>query len=177
MGMHASDNRRNSASRTCGSRSRTCSARRARASTTSPGSSRAERMSLRGRGRGRAADVRAHPRLRQGAQGVRPLDRKLPGDRHSSPRWRPRSRRRRQFTYATAWRYKNGEYPVREISRPSSTPRASLRVADECIQIHGGYGYMKEYEIERAYRDVAAQPDRRRHRRDHARGDRRSFGI
>ncbi len=26
--------------------------------------------------------------------------------------------------------------------------------ADECVQILGGYGYMKEYEIERAYRDV-----------------------
>jgi alkylation response protein AidB-like acyl-CoA dehydrogenase len=26
-------------------------------------------------------------------------------------------------------------------------------VADDCIQIHGGYGYMKEYEVERAYRD------------------------
>ncbi len=31
----------------------------------------------------------------------------------------------RQFTYATAWRYKNGEYPVREISQASSTPRGS----------------------------------------------------
>ena len=31
----------------------------------------------------------------------------------------------RQFTYATAWRYANGEYPVREISQASSTPRAS----------------------------------------------------
>ena len=61
----------------------------------------------------------------------------------------------RQFTYATAWRYKNGEYPVREISECKLyTSRIACEVADECIQIHGGYGYMKEYEIERAYRDV-----------------------
>ena len=26
-------------------------------------------------------------------------------------------------------------------------------LADDAIQIHGGYGYMKEYEVERAYRD------------------------
>ena len=32
--------------------------------------------------------------------------------------------------------------------------RIACEVADECIQIHGGYGYMKEYEIERAYRDM-----------------------
>ena len=32
--------------------------------------------------------------------------------------------------------------------------RMCCEVADECVQILGGYGYMKEYEIERAYRDV-----------------------
>ncbi|WP_251550569.1 acyl-CoA dehydrogenase family protein [Neobacillus muris] len=29
------------------------------------------------------------------------------------------------------------------------------RVAAECMQLHGGYGYMEEYEIARRYRDVA----------------------
>ncbi len=61
----------------------------------------------------------------------------------------------RQFNYATAWRFANGEYPVREISEVKLfTSRLACEVADECVQIHGGYGYMKEYEIERAYRDV-----------------------
>ncbi|MEM7828309.1 MAG: acyl-CoA dehydrogenase family protein, partial [Candidatus Aenigmatarchaeota archaeon] len=27
-------------------------------------------------------------------------------------------------------------------------------VAYQCLQIHGGYGYMKEYPIERFYRDM-----------------------
>jgi alkylation response protein AidB-like acyl-CoA dehydrogenase len=27
-------------------------------------------------------------------------------------------------------------------------------VCNDAIQIHGGYGYMKEYEVERAYRDA-----------------------
>jgi alkylation response protein AidB-like acyl-CoA dehydrogenase len=60
----------------------------------------------------------------------------------------------RQMTYMTAWRIHNGEYPVREISMAKLyASRVCHEVADECIQIMGGYGYMKEYEIERAFRD------------------------
>jgi citronellyl-CoA dehydrogenase len=60
----------------------------------------------------------------------------------------------KQMTHATAWRFANGEYPVREITMAKLfATRVCHEVADECVQIHGGYGYMKEYEIERAYRD------------------------
>ncbi len=60
----------------------------------------------------------------------------------------------RQLMHTVAWRFANGEYPVREISMAKLyASRVCLEVADECIQIHGGYGYMKEYEIERACRD------------------------
>ena len=61
----------------------------------------------------------------------------------------------KQFNYVVSWRYANGEYPVREITEVKLfTSRMACEVADECVQILGGYGYMKEYEIERAYRDV-----------------------
>ena len=30
----------------------------------------------------------------------------------------------------------------------------SVRVANEAIQIHGGYGYVKEYPVEKFYRDA-----------------------
>jgi alkylation response protein AidB-like acyl-CoA dehydrogenase len=61
----------------------------------------------------------------------------------------------RQLTYTTAWRFQNGEYPVREISMAKLyASRIAVEVADECIQIHGGAGYMKEYGIERAWRDL-----------------------
>jgi alkylation response protein AidB-like acyl-CoA dehydrogenase len=32
--------------------------------------------------------------------------------------------------------------------------RVAVEVADEAIQILGGYGYMLEYEVERFYRDA-----------------------
>ena len=61
----------------------------------------------------------------------------------------------RQLTYSTAWRFANGEYPVREITMAKLyAAQIGCEVADECIQIHGGYGYMKEYDVERAYRDM-----------------------
>jgi alkylation response protein AidB-like acyl-CoA dehydrogenase len=61
----------------------------------------------------------------------------------------------RQMTYVTAWRFANGEYPVREISMAKlHASRVAVEVADECIQIHGGAGYMKEYGVERAWRDA-----------------------
>jgi alkylation response protein AidB-like acyl-CoA dehydrogenase len=61
----------------------------------------------------------------------------------------------RQMVYTTAWRHANGEYPVREISMAKlHACRIAVEVADECIQIHGGAGYMKEYGIERAWRDL-----------------------
>ena len=61
----------------------------------------------------------------------------------------------RQMVYNTAWRIQNGDYPVREISIAKLyASRIAFEVADECLQLHGGNGYMKEYGIERAWRDV-----------------------
>src|ERR687885_90510 len=61
----------------------------------------------------------------------------------------------RQLVYTTAWRFANGEYPVREISMAKlHAAQMCCEVADECLQIHGGAGYMREYQIERAWRDL-----------------------
>ena len=61
----------------------------------------------------------------------------------------------RAMVYTTAWRFQNGEYPVREISEAKLfASRIAVEVADECIQIHGGAGYMKEYGVERVWRDM-----------------------
>jgi alkylation response protein AidB-like acyl-CoA dehydrogenase len=61
----------------------------------------------------------------------------------------------RQLTYTTAWRFANGEYPVREISMAKlHASRVACEVADECLQLHGGAGYMREYGVERVWRDL-----------------------
>jgi alkylation response protein AidB-like acyl-CoA dehydrogenase len=61
----------------------------------------------------------------------------------------------RQFIYAVALDYAAGAYNVLEISmaKLKATQVASM-VADTCVQIHGGAGYMREYPVERFYRDV-----------------------
>jgi alkylation response protein AidB-like acyl-CoA dehydrogenase len=61
----------------------------------------------------------------------------------------------RQLTYTTAWRFARGDYPVREITMAKlHAARVAVEVADECIQIHGGAGYMQEVGIERCWRDL-----------------------
>ena len=61
----------------------------------------------------------------------------------------------RQMVYTTAWRFQNGDYPVREITMAKLyASRIAVEVADECIQIHGGAGYMQEVGIERIWRDL-----------------------
>ena len=61
----------------------------------------------------------------------------------------------RELTYATARRMIAGEYPVREVSMAKVfTCRAANEVVDECVQLHGGAGYMREYGIERLWRDI-----------------------
>lgn len=61
----------------------------------------------------------------------------------------------RQFNYYVAWLVDRGEYPVREISQAKLfSTQVGCEVTDECLQIHGGWGYMKEYGVERAWRDM-----------------------
>ena len=60
----------------------------------------------------------------------------------------------RQLTYVTAWRFARGEYPVKEISMAKlASAQIACKVADLAVQIHGGYGLMMEYPVQRAFRD------------------------
>ena len=61
----------------------------------------------------------------------------------------------RQLIYTTAYHYARGAYPVREISMAKlRATRTAWEVADHCVQIHGGAGYMKEFPVERVLRDI-----------------------
>jgi len=61
----------------------------------------------------------------------------------------------RQLVYVTARRFANEQYLVPEISTAKLyAARIASEVTDECLQIHGTAGYMQEYGIERAWRDM-----------------------
>ena len=48
-----------------------------------------------------------------------------------------------------------GKEIVKEVSMAKWwISEMAKRVASECLQLHGGYGYMEEYEIARRYRDI-----------------------
>jgi acyl-CoA dehydrogenase len=65
----------------------------------------------------------------------------------------------RDVTYAALRRYVAGEDAVREVTIAKlATQRAAFDVMDTCLQIHGGNGYMAEYDIERAARDARLGP-------------------
>jgi len=65
----------------------------------------------------------------------------------------------RALTYDALRRFMQGEEPLREVTMAKlKTQRDCFEVADEALQIHGGAGYMKEYEIERVARDARLGP-------------------
>ncbi len=63
----------------------------------------------------------------------------------------------RQLTYHAAWLLGEGRPAVRESSMAKLVAtELGKRVADECLQFHGGYGYMEEFPVARLYRDARA---------------------
>jgi acyl-CoA dehydrogenase len=65
----------------------------------------------------------------------------------------------RCVTYDALRRFVAGEEPVREVTMAKLlTQRAAFELMDECLQIHGGAGYMHEYWVERAARDARLGP-------------------
>jgi len=61
----------------------------------------------------------------------------------------------RWLTYAACVKFAAGEECVREISMVKLyTAEMVNRVAYDCVQLHGGYGYMREYAVERFARDA-----------------------
>ena len=61
----------------------------------------------------------------------------------------------RQLTYHTAWLLGQGEQAIRESSMAKLiATELGKRVADECVQFFGGYGFMEEYPVARFFRDA-----------------------
>ncbi len=65
----------------------------------------------------------------------------------------------RAMTYAALRKIVAGEDALREVSMAKLyTSEVAFHVADECVQIHGGYGYVTEFPAERALRDSRLGP-------------------
>src|SRR5439155_676404 len=61
----------------------------------------------------------------------------------------------RWLTYAACLKFGAGEDVVKEISMVKLfTADMAQKVAYDCVQLHGGYGYMREYPVERFFRDM-----------------------
>ena len=59
--------------------------------------------------------------------------------------------------YKAAWMKSQGRHPLREASIAKVyVGEACVQSCLEAIQLHGGYGYMTEYELERELRDAVA---------------------
>jgi acyl-CoA dehydrogenase len=65
----------------------------------------------------------------------------------------------RCVTYDALRRFADGEDVRREVTMAKLlTQRAAYELIDDCLQIHGGAGYMREYEVERMARDARLGP-------------------
>jgi alkylation response protein AidB-like acyl-CoA dehydrogenase len=61
----------------------------------------------------------------------------------------------RLLTYRAAYLRDRGERTTRESSMAKLfASEAAVKAADDCVQIHGGYGFVKDYPAEKYFRDV-----------------------
>ena len=65
----------------------------------------------------------------------------------------------RRLVYHALNLYVGGENPIREVAMAKLfCGQVACDVANRCLQVYGGYGYMEEYDIARVYRDVRILP-------------------
>jgi len=62
----------------------------------------------------------------------------------------------RLLTHRAAWMKdeKAGRYTAASSMAKLYASETAVRAADECVQIHGGYGFVKDYPAEKYFRDV-----------------------
>ncbi|HIG45036.1 MAG TPA: acyl-CoA dehydrogenase, partial [candidate division Zixibacteria bacterium] len=61
----------------------------------------------------------------------------------------------RLMTYKAAWLKDQGEdYKMASSMAKLYASEASIRITNEALQIHGGYGYVRDFNVERYYRDA-----------------------
>ena len=114
--------------------------------------------------------------VHEGAQAVRQGDRRVPGACSSSSRGRP-PRSRRRGCWSTTRRgcatRASRSSPKRRCAS-CSRRRSAERVTSLAVNLFGGYGYVKDYPVEKLYRDAEDRPDLRGHVEHAAADDRQA---
>jgi alkylation response protein AidB-like acyl-CoA dehydrogenase len=79
--------------------------------------------------------------------------------RHQVAEMATKAEASRALTYNALRLFHEGQSCIQDVTMAKLvTQRAILEIADQSLQIHGGYGYMREYGIERAVRDARLGP-------------------
>ncbi|WP_423744507.1 acyl-CoA dehydrogenase family protein (plasmid) [Haladaptatus sp. SPP-AMP-3] len=62
----------------------------------------------------------------------------------------------RNLTYKSAWSVANGDGQLTQLASMAKefSSRVAVECADEAVQIHGGSGYVNDFDVERLYRDA-----------------------
>ena len=61
----------------------------------------------------------------------------------------------RHMVYNTAWLKDNNNSIIKEAAMAKLfSSEVAMKITTEAIQIHGGYGYIREYNVERFFRDA-----------------------
>jgi alkylation response protein AidB-like acyl-CoA dehydrogenase len=61
----------------------------------------------------------------------------------------------RALVYECCDAWNRGEYAVERIAMSKlASAQLAFRIADQCLQLHGGYGYSREADVERGWRDA-----------------------
>ena len=108
--------------------------------------------------RRRARNLAPDTAVRQGPQGVRAADRQLPAQPVPAGRDGHRARRHRAVHRPLPQGVVDGELTAVEAAKAKwFATETAKKVVDQCVQLHGGYGYMLEYRVARDYVDGRIQ--------------------
>ena len=95
-------------------------------------------------------------RVRQGAQGVRPADRDVPAQQVQARRaGHDQVEVTQAYVDDCVIAHAKGELTAVDAAKAKWwSAQVQNDVLDECVQLYGGYGYMNEYRVARAWRDA-----------------------